>query len=118
MAATLMQKGKIQRVLVGADRIAMNGDLANKIGTYSLAIQAHYHQVPFHSAAPRSTLDFSCKQGSDIPIEQRPISEIEGLSTHIDSIKQRDFIYPNSKKVFSSEENNLPKKSCSRESRN
>ena len=79
MAATLMQSGKIQRVLVGADRIAMNGDLANKIGTYGLAIQAYYHQLPFHSAAPRSTLDFSCKQGSNIPIEQRSVSEIEGF---------------------------------------
>lgn len=79
MAATLMQSGKINRVLVGADRIARNGDLANKIGTYSLALQAHYHQLPFHSAAPRSTLDFSCKQGSEIPIEQRSASEIEGF---------------------------------------
>ena len=86
MAASLMQSGKIQRVLVGADRIAMNGDLANKIGTYGLATQAHYHQLPFHSAAPRSTLDFSCKQGSDIPIEQRPDHEIEGLNQHFKKI--------------------------------
>ena len=79
MTATLMQSGKIQRVLVGADRIAMNGDFANKIGTYGLATQAHYHRLPFHPAAPTSTLDFSCKHGSDIPIEQRPVYEIEGF---------------------------------------
>lgn len=87
MAATLMQSGKIQRTIVGADRIAGNGDFANKIGTYSLAIQAHYHQSPFHSAAPKSTLDLFCKQGSDIPIEQRPVYEIEGFYQHMEKIK-------------------------------
>ena len=87
MTATLMQSGKIQRVLVGADRIAMNGDFANKIGTYGLATQAHYHQLPFHSAAPTSTLDFSCKKGTDIPIEQRPIYEIEGFNQNFKKIK-------------------------------
>ena len=86
MAASLMQSGKINRVLVGADRIAINGDFANKIGTYDLAVQAHYHQLPFHPAAPVSTVDFSCKQGSDIPIEQRPSYEIEGLNQHFKQI--------------------------------
>ncbi len=87
MAAMLMQSGKIQRVLVGADRIAMNGDFANKIGTYGLATQAHHHQLPFHSAAPTSTLDFSCKKGTNIPIEQRPLYEIEGFNQNLKKIK-------------------------------
>lgn len=87
MAASLMQSGATQRVIVGADRIAMNGDFANKIGTYDLAIQAHYHQLPFHSAAPRSTLDFTCKQGVDITIEQRPVYEIEGFNQHLEKIQ-------------------------------
>lgn len=86
MVGALMQSGKIQRVLVGADRIVKNGDLANKIGTYSLAVQADYHQVPFHSAAPMSTVDLSCEKGGDILIEQRPISEIEGVHQHFHSI--------------------------------
>ncbi len=64
MAATLMQQGKIQRVLVGADRIATNGDTANKIGTYSVAIVARYHGVPFHVVAPTSTVDFNCPSGT------------------------------------------------------
>ena len=79
MAASLMSSGKIHKVLVGADRIAINGDFANKIGTYSLAVQAYYHNVPFYVAAPQSTIDSSCKKGAGIPIEQRPVSEIEGL---------------------------------------
>lgn len=87
MAATLMQAGKIQRILVGADRIAMNGDFANKIGTYGLATQAHYHQLPFHLVAPTSTLDFSCKQGANIPIEQRPVHEIEGFNQSLKKTK-------------------------------
>ena len=86
MAGALMQSGKVQQVLVGADRIARNGDLANKIGTYSLAVQARYHQVSFHSAAPMSTVDLSCEKGGDIPIEQRPISEIEGVHQHFSSL--------------------------------
>ena len=80
MAASLMSSGKIHKVLVGADRIAVNGDVANKIGTYSLAVQAHYHNVPFYVVAPHSTIDFSCEKGADIPIEQRSVSEIEDLS--------------------------------------
>ena len=80
MVASLMSSIKIHKVLVGADRIAINGDVANKIGTYGLAIQAHYHNVPFYVVAPQSTVDFSCEKGADIPIEQRSVSEIEGLS--------------------------------------
>jgi len=66
MAASLMRKGKIQRVLVGADRIAMNGDFANKIGTYSTAVLAHFHEIPFHAVAPRSTVDSQCLSGEKI----------------------------------------------------
>lgn len=57
MAAMLMRQGKIDRVLVGADRIATNGDFANKIGTYYLAVLAHHHQIPFHVVAPYTTID-------------------------------------------------------------
>ncbi|MCD4693328.1 MAG: S-methyl-5-thioribose-1-phosphate isomerase, partial [Calditrichales bacterium] len=66
MAAGLMQLNKIDAVIVGADRIAKNGDTANKIGTYSLAVLAHYHQIPFYVAAPLSTFDFSIEGGGEI----------------------------------------------------
>jgi len=78
-AATLMQQGKIDKVIAGADRIAANGDTANKIGTYSLAILAKYHRVPFYIAAPLSTFDLSIKSGKDIPIEQRDRKELTEL---------------------------------------
>jgi len=80
MAAVLMREGKINRVLVGADRIATNGDFANKIGTYNVAVLAKFHNVPFHPVAPLSTVDFNCKTGSDIPIEQRASHEVLGAS--------------------------------------
>jgi methylthioribose-1-phosphate isomerase len=76
MAAHCMQQGMIDAVIVGADRIAANGDTANKIGTYSLAIVAQAHNVPFFVAAPFSTVDFSISDGSKIPIEERHPSEI------------------------------------------
>ncbi len=76
MSATLMQKGKIQAVVVGADRIAANGDVANKIGTYSVAILAKEHGIPFYVAAPWSTIDRATKTGEDIPIEQRSAVEV------------------------------------------
>ena len=76
MAGALMREGKVQHVLVGADRIAKNGDTANKIGTYSLAVLAHHHRVPFYVTAPFGTVDFSCQTGADIPIENRPVREI------------------------------------------
>ncbi|XP_049848465.1 methylthioribose-1-phosphate isomerase-like [Schistocerca gregaria] len=78
MAAHLMSQEKIQRVFVGADRIAMNGDFANKIGTYSLAIVSKYHQVPFHTVSPVSTIDFDCNSGRDICIEERDMNEVLG----------------------------------------
>ncbi|UNC92438.1 S-methyl-5-thioribose-1-phosphate isomerase [Candidatus Contubernalis alkalaceticus] len=79
MAGMLMQKGNIDLVVVGADRIALNGDTANKIGTYSLAVLAKYHGVPFYVAAPFSTFDLNIKTGEEIPIEERDCREV----THI-----------------------------------
>jgi len=76
MAATLMQQGRIRKILVGADRIAANGDSANKIGTYSLAVLAHYHKIPFYVAAPASTFDLKIKNGRGIIIEERPGQEV------------------------------------------
>jgi methylthioribose-1-phosphate isomerase len=76
MAGTLMRQGKIDLCIVGADRIAANGDVANKIGTYSLAVLAKAHGIPFYVAAPSSTIDLKTKSGEDIPIEQRDPSEV------------------------------------------
>ena len=75
-AAALMQSGKIQWIVVGSDRIAANGDVANKIGTYGLAIMARHHGVKFMVAAPTSTIDMSISDGSDIPIENRSQDEV------------------------------------------
>lgn len=75
-AAVLMKEGEIDLVLVGADRIAANGDTANKIGTYALAVVAKHHGIPFYVAAPRSTFDPSSKTGADILVEQRDPEEI------------------------------------------
>lgn len=80
MAASLMQQGKIDRVLVGADRIAANGDFANKIGTYSVAVLAHHHQIPFHVVAPYTTIDPNCPDGEHIKIEQRSPEEVRGAA--------------------------------------
>jgi methylthioribose-1-phosphate isomerase len=79
MAATLMSKNKITKVIAGADRIAANGDTANKIGTYNLAVLSHYHKIPFYIAAPSSTFDLSIKNGNQIPIEERDPKEITEL---------------------------------------
>ena len=76
MAAKVMSEGRVQLVITGADRIAANGDTANKIGTYGLAIAAAYHKVPFYVAAPYSTFDLSIASGREIPIEERPAEEI------------------------------------------
>ena len=75
-AASLMADGKINLALFGADRIAKNGDVANKIGSYNLAVVANYHKIPCYSAAPISTFDFDIKSGADIPIETREPGEI------------------------------------------
>ena len=79
-AGSLMQQGKIDVVVVGADRIAANGDTANKIGTYMVAVLARTHNIPFYMAAPRSTIDPSLADGSGIPIEQRDPREVTHLS--------------------------------------
>ncbi|MFO7820437.1 MAG: S-methyl-5-thioribose-1-phosphate isomerase [Lentisphaeria bacterium] len=76
MAAEVMREGKIALVIVGADRIAANGDAANKIGTYGVAVLAHHHNIPFYVAAPSSTLDHELDCGKKIPIEQRAATEI------------------------------------------
>jgi methylthioribose-1-phosphate isomerase len=75
-AAIAMQRKEIDLVIVGADRIARNGDTANKIGTYGLAIAAAHHRIPFYVAAPRSTFDLSLRSGDDIPIEERSAGEV------------------------------------------
>lgn len=79
MAGHLMKLNKVQKIIVGCDRIAANGDFANKIGTYSLAVLAHYHQIPFYVAGPYTTLDKECVSGDQIPIEQRKTSEVSGV---------------------------------------
>lgn len=79
MAGTLMRQGKINGVIVGADRIAANGDTANKIGTYSLSVLAKEHKIPFYVAAPSSTFDLKLKTGNEIPIEQRGANEVLGF---------------------------------------
>jgi methylthioribose-1-phosphate isomerase len=76
MAAQIMKEGRVQMVVVGADRIAANGDTANKIGTYGVAVLARAHRIPFYVAAPSSTFDLSLADGSAIPIEQRGPSEV------------------------------------------
>ena len=76
MAARTMEKVEIDGVFVGADRIASNGDTANKIGTYSLAVLAKHHHVPFYVAAPLSTVDYETESGSDIPVEERSPDEV------------------------------------------
>ncbi len=76
MAATLMKQGKVDAIFTGADRIASNGDTANKIGTYSLAVLAKHHGIPLYIVAPRSTFDFKIQSGRQIPIEERSVQEV------------------------------------------
>ena len=89
MAATTMKKIDIDGVFVGADRIASNGDTANKIGTYSLAVLAKHHEVPFYVAAPLSTVDYEIESGVDIPVEERSpneVTRINGMQFTIEDI--------------------------------
>lgn len=79
-SAGLMAAGNIDKIMVGADRIARNGDFANKVGTYSLAVAARYHSVPFYVVAPRTTVDQHCMSGDAIPIEQRSADEVRGIA--------------------------------------
>ncbi len=82
MAGHFMQRGRVDAVIVGADRIAANGDLANKIGTYSLAVLAFAHGIPFYAVAPTSTLDLSLPDGSHIPLEERDPREVTHFEGH------------------------------------
>ena len=82
-AGVLMRRGEIHKVVVGADRIAANGDTANKIGTYSVAVLASHHKIPFYVAAPLSTIDRSLETGAEIPIEERDPDEV----THIGGVR-------------------------------
>lgn len=81
MSGHLMSRGEIDAVIVGADRVAANGDVANKIGTYMVAVLAHRHKIPFYVACPISTIDLSISHGDQIPIEERPGSEILGYGS-------------------------------------
>lgn len=90
MAAMVMSQGKVEAVIVGTDRVAANGDVANKIGTYGVAVLAHAHGIPFYVAAPLSSVDLETPTGADIPIEERPSEEItHGLGKQVapDDIK-------------------------------
>jgi methylthioribose-1-phosphate isomerase len=87
MAAHLMSLKKINKAIVGSDRIASNGDFANKIGTYSVAVNCFYHQIPFYVAAPFTTVDSKCARGENIPIEQRPAEEVLGAIGHFGKIQ-------------------------------
>jgi methylthioribose-1-phosphate isomerase len=79
MAGALMHQGQIDIVVVGADRIAANGDTANKIGTYTVAVLAREHEIPFYVAAPLSTIDLNTPDGRHIPIEERHVREVTHL---------------------------------------
>jgi methylthioribose-1-phosphate isomerase len=92
MAAPLMRDGRIDLVVVGADRIAANGDTANKVGTYTVALVAREHKVPFYVAAPVSTIDLDTAEGRQIPIEERPAREV----THVKAVR----LAPEGAKVF------------------
>jgi methylthioribose-1-phosphate isomerase len=83
MSGHIMKKGGVHAVVVGSDRIAANGDVANKIGTYMVAVLARRHGIPFYVAAPLSTVDLNCPTGDDIPIEERNIREV----THVQNIQ-------------------------------
>jgi methylthioribose-1-phosphate isomerase len=89
MAAQTMKKIKLDGIFVGADRIASNGDTANKIGTYSLAVLAKHHEVPFYVAAPLSTVDYDIESGAEIPVEERSpeeVTRIKGVQFTIEDI--------------------------------
>jgi methylthioribose-1-phosphate isomerase len=79
-AGLLLRRGSVSCVIVGADRVAANGDVANKVGTYTLAILAHQHEVPFYVAAPTSSIDLATASGDDIPIEERSAEEVTSFA--------------------------------------
>jgi methylthioribose-1-phosphate isomerase len=94
MAAYVMSLKQVDAIIVGADRIAANGDTANKIGTYSLAILAHYHEIPFYVAAPLSTIDWETSSARSIPIEERNPDEVRQLGGHYTPVDQVDVFNP------------------------
>ncbi|MEQ8200987.1 MAG: S-methyl-5-thioribose-1-phosphate isomerase [Syntrophomonadaceae bacterium] len=94
MAATIMQQGKVDVVVVGADRIAANGDAANKIGTYALAVLAAYHHIPFYIAAPLSTVDMNIESGQQIPIEERSQDEVRQVGGIYITVPEVDVYNP------------------------
>ena len=93
-AAVLMKKGKVDIVITGADRIALNGDSANKIGTYNLAVLCKYHNIPFYIAAPTTTLDKNCNNGSEIKIEFRNKKEISHIGNNQITLDEFDAYCP------------------------
>ena len=94
MAAILLRDRMTRRVLVGADRIARNGDFANKVGTYGLAVLAHAHRADFHVVAPWSTVDLACPEGAAIPIEERPHAEVRGIRGSFGDIRWAPVVTP------------------------
>ncbi|MFH1847132.1 MAG: S-methyl-5-thioribose-1-phosphate isomerase [Candidatus Omnitrophota bacterium] len=94
MAASLMAKGEITAVVVGADRISANGDTANKIGTYNVAVLAAYHKIPFYVAAPVSTFDLSIPTGKYIPIEERSAEEVRKIKDCYITVRKVDVVNP------------------------
>ncbi|MGD9153058.1 MAG: S-methyl-5-thioribose-1-phosphate isomerase [Gammaproteobacteria bacterium] len=94
MAAYMMQQGKIDVIFVGADRIAANGDAANKIGTFGLAIVANYHKVPFYVVAPKSTIDIKLATGKEIEIEERDSTEVTHINNQTIMPKEVDVANP------------------------
>ncbi len=87
MAGMVMQRKKVDKVIVGSDRIAANGDFANKIGTYALAVMCKHHNIDFYVAAPMTTVDMDCPSGKHIPIEQRDPFELKGVRGHYGEIQ-------------------------------
>jgi methylthioribose-1-phosphate isomerase len=79
MSGYIMTRGEVDAIVVGTDRVAANGDIANKVGTYMVAVLAHRHNIPFYVACPLSTIDMSIASGADIPIEERPAAEVKGF---------------------------------------
>lgn len=94
MAGSLMKAGKVDMVIVGADRVTANGDTANKIGTYSLAVLAHAHDIPFYVALPTSTIDMSLETGDKIPIEERSAEEITQIKQQVIAPKKTEVYNP------------------------
>lgn len=95
-AGALMKRGEVQKVIVGADRIAANGDAANKIGTYSVAVLAKHHGIPFYVAAPLSTIDMSLRSGDEIPIEERDpreVTQIGGVTIAPEGVAVRNIAF-------------------------